>query len=251
MLSKYFSISSDDKLPNSLSNSDFNVNLINALPVTNVQNIYVESIQIPNNFYNIRDGTNGSQNNSLLITENGQPQVNVLVPQGQYLLNDFLTALDLAVNALMVGSVVTSTIDPVTKKLTMTFVGNTTILDASSPMAPVLGLATTTANQLVHVMDYITQLNGYQMVYLHSRDVASGNAIDAGRGYVSTVNSVSFHNVPFGSYGYKQINSEFLGHINYERPTSLTSINHVLRDNSGNKLDVGTGVVTIHYKVEY
>lgn len=236
---KLLVISSLDKISQSNSNSDFIFKFGDNLALQNVRGIYLNTISVPNVFYNVRDGSNGYRNNTLLITENGFAQVLVTVPQGQYLINDFLTALDLAINALMVGSVVTSTLDPLTKKIVMTFVGNTVILDATSTIAPVLGLSVTTADQLVHTMDYLPNLNGLEMVYVHSLELARGNAI-SDSGNISVLDSVSFNNVPFGAYATKIWQDVESSRIDFDNYRNLTFVPIILRDDRGNKLNTGT-----------
>jgi hypothetical protein len=248
-LEKLIILSSNDKDSNvSNNNSDFVVNLRETYYTQDIKRILVKEVQVPNNFYNIRDGTNGSQNNELKITEQGFGQVTATVPQGQYTITEYLTALDLAVNAVMVATVFTSTLDVATKKITMTGVGNTTILDATSNMASALGLQTTTANQLVHIMDALPNLSGINMVYVHSKDVAENHGIDGDSGLISVMESLSFHDVPFGAMGYKQNNDDELALIDYDQPKNLKTVLIVLRDDLGNKLDIGTSEMTVVLK---
>lgn len=246
---KLIILSSNDKESvSSFSNSNFVVNLKETYNTQDIKRILVKEIQVPNVFYNVRDGTNGSQNNTLLITEQGFAQVLATVPQGQYTIGTFLTALDVAINAVMVGTVITSALNPLTNKIEMTGVGNTTILDATSTIAQVIGLSTTTANQLNHVMDYLPDLSGINMVYVHSRDIAENHAIDGDAGMISVMECLSFHNVPFGAYGYKQNNDDELALIDYDQPRNLIRVNIVLRDSVGNILDIGTADMTVVLK---
>lgn len=257
-MEKLILITSNDKDPaQSSTNSDFTVELKEKYNTQNIRRVLVKDIQVPNVFYNVRS-SQGVVNNSFTFTETGQATQTVTVPEGQYTTTTLITALKTAIDAVLVAGVVTITQSALTQKLLFSFsVGTATIYSASDPtnpnlMANVLGIGTSTAVPAANITaDYIPDLQGIQMVYIHSQAIAEAHAIDAGKGLISVIEDVSFHNVPFGGMAFRQNNDDELALIEYSQPRNLSTIRIVLRDDKGNKLDIGTNKISIILKAFY
>lgn len=252
--SRYLRVSSEDKdAKASTSNSDFIVYLADKNSTQNISAITPISAWCPNVFYNIRSSY-GVVNNSLYLEENGQAAQLVSITEGQYTSDQLIVALQAAVNAAMVGSVLTITLNPITKKYTFTFVGNTVILydnDDGSTIGEAIGLSTTTANALVHVMDEIPNLNGITAVYFHSKQINSGGFLDGDSGTTSAFTWVDLSGVAFGGIGYREINEMELNTVSYQGKNNLSSLNIVLRDAEGNRLPIGSQRITVIFRVAF
>lgn len=265
-LEKLVVLSSYDKEDPSQSNSNFVVNLKERNATQSVNRIQVKDISIPNVFPNIRGSTySDQQNNQLVIDRLGVKSV-ITIPEGQYVIstlgvpppNDFITTLENAINANYGVNTVTITFDEVTQKLSFTwniadykFVSPTD--DARSLMNDVLGIteADTGTTGLVITASATPYLNGYDQVYIQSEQIAGANGIDGSFGLIPLIESISFHNTPFGGYAHKQQNDAELSQIVYEEPKNLSRVRITLRDVTGNLLDTGTHPITITFKVYF
>lgn len=252
-MEKIIIISSNDKdNASSNSNSDFVVNLKERYNTQNIKHVLIKEVQVCNCFYNVRSGTNGEQNNQFKMQETGEPDILFTIAEGQYTTATYITALQAAMNtALVVGSVAI-TQDPINQKLIFTFTGITAIfynLADGNLMAPVAGITVTTAAPAALInSDSLPNLSGVNMVYFHSREVGENHGINGDFGLINVVESLSFHDVPFGAYGYKQNNDDELALIQYDQPRNLNRISVTLRDDLGNKLDIGTTELTLTIK---
>ena len=251
---KLIRVTSSDRIPDDLSNNgSFTVELKENSLTQGVRSVVIKEVQCPNTFYNIRS-SNGFVNNVLTMQENGQPDINVVVPEGQYSLSTFITALDIAINALLVGGTVATTQDPLTLKLIFTFTGTTAIIydfDDGNVMASVLGItATTPSAQAVINADSLPNLSGISMIYFHSQEISQGNLIDGDSGIISVMESLSFHDVPFGATGYRQNDDDLMSSIDYPSVRNLSRINIRVRDQYGNRL-IPAGDVIITFKFFY
>jgi hypothetical protein len=264
-LEKIVVISSSDKEDSSQSNSDFVVALQEKYYTQGVNKIQVKEISLPNVFYNIR-GSGTLRNNRLLINEDGI-YVPFTIPEGQYVIsdlgtppaNDLLTTIENLVNPVVAlnGASVSLDFDAVSQKViwNWTFGGvpyGFVPKSEGNLMADVLGIAEGDESQVgntTQTPSYTPALNGYNMVYVQSKDLGESNGIDGDFGLIPLVESVSLHDSPFGSYAYKQSNDSELAEVRYENPRNLNRINITLRDVEGNKLDIGTNTMTITFKI--
>lgn len=252
---KYIRIDSSDRNPAyaGQNNSNFTVDLKETYLTQRVVSIRPYQAWVPNVFYNIRS-SQGIINNAIQLDENGVGVANITIPEGQYTITEFITALTAAINAALTASVVAITIDPASKKLIFTFVGNTIAFDADitavNNMMPVIGLASDKAYAAVQTMDYPYNLRGYDMVYIHSKTIGKGNLIDGDSGLISTIASVSFDNAEFGSMGYYQATYKDIDEISFTDPIDMSVVEIKLRDNKGNILDIGLDDMTIILRVE-
>ena len=253
---KLLRITSNDKyIPDSKTNSDFTVYLKEEYQTQEVKNITVYNAIVPNIFYNVvGSASNGTINNIFSYLENGQSASTVVVPEGQYLLADFLSALQTALNADLVSGSVLITLDNVTKKIVFTFTGTTVIiynLSDGNLMASLLGLTTTTADLGSITMNSVPDLSGLNEVYIHSKELADANLVDGDRGSISVVCAVSFSDAPFGTYAHYQATEYSNNRILYPDTRNITKISIRLRDNKGNVLDIGTHDLSLIVKMEY
>jgi hypothetical protein len=249
-LEKLVTISSDDKDSDSVSNSNFWISLKENYYTQNISRILIKEATVPNCFYNLSNGVgNGKQNNTLGYFD-GPVQQSFEIKQGQYNVDQFITAL--IAGFLSNGTNVAIVQDELTQKLIFTFDNLITIF-ADSFMAPVLGInsnlscqpATQTYSQ------YPPDLSGINAVNIHSSILAESNGIDGNSGLINLLERVSLHDIPYGSFGYKQNNDNDLAMVSYAQPKNLQRIDIRLRDTQGNILDIGTKKMSIVIKVYF
>lgn len=255
-------ISSDDKDNGSVSNSNFKVTLKERYSTQSVDRISVAEIIVPNCFYNISDGDtkkgNGPANNILLIDYSEiKTQININIPAGQYNILQLIATLQTTINNALTtyGASVIITRDDITNLLSFTFSNSGTYTFLSiSPMASVLGFnsnLTYTPSTFIITMSYPPDLSGINSVYIHSEALSDGSGIDANKGIINLVDAVSLHNVPYGTFAYKQTTDDAFALINYTMPRNLNVIDIRLRDREGNLLDIGTKRLTLIIKMYY
>jgi hypothetical protein len=249
-LEKLITISSDDKDADSNSNSDFFVSLKERFYTQQIQRIMVKEATVPNCFYNLSDGVNnGKQNNVLNYFDINNPLTFTIAP-AQYNIDQYITAL--IAGFLSNGIIVVITQDDLTQKLVFTFTNDTT-LDAKSSMAPVLGM-TNSFTCLAGVPtspQFPPDLSGINAVNIHSTAIGEAHGIDSNTGLISLVERVSLHDIPYGSFGYKQNNDSDLATIYFEQPRNLNRIDIRLRDTQGKILNIGTKKMTLVLKVYF
>jgi len=259
---KYVVISSDDKDPGSVSNSNFKVTLKERYATQSIDRIIIRECIVPNAFYNISDGDpikgNGPINNILLIeSSETKTQISVSVPAGQYNILQLIATLQSAINtqiAPLTASVVI-TRDDITNLLLFTFTttGIFTFLSIS-PMAQVLGFSSDISyipTTLSIRMPDPPDLSGINSVYIHSEALSDGSGIDASKGIINLVESVSMATTAYGTFSYKQNSDTELCTINYTMPRNLNVIDIRLRDREGNLLNIGTKRLTLMVKMYY
>lgn len=246
LTSKLISISSRDKLPESSSNSDFVVQLPEAALTQGVRGVSVKTVCVPNVFSNIRAGVN----NTLTFTDSVSGLLTTTIPAGQYSVSTLITAVELAFAAVSTGTVAIVQ-DALTGKLSFAFAGVNASIDAAASLSPVLGISQTSALSPVIVAGSLPDLSGVNMVYIHSREIASGYTIDSGFGLVSAIDTISFHDTPYGVFATKN-NFDFeMSTIKYTSPRNISRIRIVLRDDLGRRLDIGTANMYVILKVYF
>ena len=269
-LEKNIIISSEDKdSSSSNSNSDFVVNLKERYYTQNILKVLVSEVTVPNVFPNIRGPDYGTSQNNLLAVSTGGPPVSITIPEGQYLINssnpllDFTTVLTNLINASIGPATIAITYNELTNKLEFTMTGSNLTIYGSNDSPP---LSASGAQKLINdvlgigpnglvLLDGVAQsapfqvdLSGYQNVYVHSKEVALSHAIDGDSGLISVVSPVSLADAPYGSYAYRQNNDDELASISYDQVRNLSRISIILRDNLGNKLNVGNHKINIVLK---
>ena len=236
--------SSSDKLPESKSNSDFQLDFRSA-GLQNVRKILVSKITVPNVFYNIRSSY-GIVNNELKMLDGVTP-VSAAVPEGQYTMSQFLIALKTAIDAAIVGTVLI-TANPTTYKLLFAFApGPVTLLQESS-LASVIGLGADLVCAPSASCQSLYDLQGYSNLFVHSPELARSHGIDGGFGQISLLAMVSLATTPFGGNAFYQANDSELSEIVYDSVNPINTVTIILRDSKGNKLDIGTNEMTVVFK---
>lgn len=247
-LEKLITISSDDKDPDSVSNSNFWVSLKETYYTQNIIKILIKEATVPNCFYNLSDGTNnGKQNNQMSYSYLNFTN-SFAVPPGQYNIDQFMSAL--VFEFLASGHIVVITQDEITQKLIFNFSAHTITIFSNSSIAPVLGL---TENLICPLgvptsAQYPPDLSGINAVNIHSSIMAEGNGVDGNFGIINLLERVSLHDIPFGSFGYKQNNDSDLATITYAQPKNLNRVDIRLRDTQGNILNIGTKKLSLIIK---
>jgi hypothetical protein len=258
---KYVVISSDDKDVDSVSNSNFRVTLKERYATQSIDRIIIKEVIVPNAFYNISDGDpvkgNGPANNILIYSSTGTGELKTSIQAGQYNILQLIATLQAEMNSLLVSysASVVITRDDITNLLSFTFTGPFVFtLLSISPMAPVLGFNSNITyiptTQIIRMPDP-PDLSGINSVYIHSEALSDGSGIDASKGIINLVESVSMATTAYGTFAYKQNSDTELCTINYTMPKNLNVIDIRLRDREGNLLSIGTKRLTLMVKMYY
>ena len=268
-LEKLVTISSNDQDVNlSNSNSDFTVVLNERNLSQGVNRVMIKECTVPNVFPNIRGESYGSSQNNIFRFQDGLGNLSspVEIPEGQYVIstlgvppaNDLITVLETIYNATVAlpGETVSITLDPITNKLNFTFAGGITGYNfantSDSPLNNSLGIVGPLPSASLNFdAQGIPDLVGYKNVYIHSKDIADLNGVDAGFGLISLAEPVSLVDTPYGAYSYKKNNDDELASIVFEQPRNLSVIRIVLRDENGVKLDIGSHTMNIVFKAYF
>lgn len=181
----------------------------------------------------------------------GAATYNAVVPEGQYILTDYVVALQTAMNAVA-GGTITVSVDPTTNRILFQDTVPITILpfSAGNSAGNLTGI-TREQTGLSVLADALPDLSGIDYVFVHSRDVSNAFSIDGDSGLISAMEGVSLHNTQFGANAYYQSNDVIGSEITYDKGKNLSRIQIVLRDNLGNRLDIGTSKVIIIFKIWY
>lgn len=244
--SRYIRVSSEDKDVNaSASNSDFIINMSSFMgDIDNIKGVCIKHISFPNIFYNIYNYGSGlstsgvSLNNNRFVFQDsgsGSPQI-AIVPPGQYTINQFIAALQTAINAVASGGItVTITFNVNTDILTFTWAGGTaTLLTANNTMANIVGLSANIGPSGAQTLQAPFNLTGQTELYVHSNTIANGNLYEPS-GTFGVVDVVPI-NAGFGSMVYSNYNEEEFNKIlysPYDYKRSYRQIDIRLRNRDG------------------
>ena len=192
-MSRIYRIDSRDKVGVNDTNTNFSINTIS----TDIKNIKVKQIVIPNLFNNIRDGTD--QNNILNFTS-GALSLNVTVPPGFYSLDQLLFYINDQLNGGGGALGLIFTYNETTGLINITNGGADIVLLASSPMAYVLGLMEnlTILTMTSSVIPNKPNLFNYSMIYVNSRKLSNGYNMITSEGRQSIIATIPL-NTPYGS----------------------------------------------------
>jgi hypothetical protein len=255
---KYVVISSDDKDIDSVSNSNFRVTLKERYATQSIDRIIIKECIVPNAFYNISDGDpvkgNGPANNQFIFASATTGNLTINLTTGQYNILQLIATLQSAMDTELApfGITVIITRNDITNLLLFTFSTEVWTLYGFSSMAPVLGFK----DDIVQVGTNILMpdppdLSGINSVYIHSEALSDGSGIDASKGIINLVESVSMATTAYGTFAYKQNSDTELCTINYTMPKNLNVIDIRLRDREGNLLSIGTKRLTLMVKMYY
>jgi len=253
-------ISNDDKdTSESKSNSDFVCYLKENVSVQESNYLVVKSITLPNFFYNVRSGAYGSllQNDTFVFQElSPLTTFAVVIPQGQYLISDYIVALQAAMNAVLVSGTVAITIDPVTQKLRFTCTGTSISVfsrDNGNTAYALVGAFEdfNTPNFGTQPMPFLPDFSGVQNVYLESRELARSHGNDPSFGLIDIVGEVNLSNTEFGQYAHYEAPETELNTINFLNTRNIQRIDIRLVDGQGNTLPIGNGRISLTLKYYY
>lgn len=253
-------LSNDDKdTQESKSNSDFVCYLKESVSCQETNYIVAKSFTIPNFFYNVRGSANyGEASNNTFVFQEQAPLATfaVQVPEGQYLLSDYITALQSAMNAVLVSGSVAITIDPTTGKLIFNCTGTQINIfsQANGNTSYALVGANETNNTgffVAQTLDNLPDLSGIQNVYIESRELARSHGNDPSFGLIDILGEVNLSNTEFGAYAHYEAPETELNTINYLNTRNIQRIDIRIVDRQGNILPIGNGRVSVVLKYYY
>ena len=260
MNSRLIYISSDDKnTSESQSNSEFVCYLKENVSVQASNYLVLKNVCVPNFFYNVRGSVNYKEaSNNTFVFQELAPLATfaVQVPEGQYILSDYITALQGAMNAVLVSGTVAITIDPVNGRLVFTCTG--TQINIFSQSNGNLSYALVGADEqkdtgffVAQTLDNLPDLSGIQNVYIESKELAPAHGNDPTFGLINILGQVNLSNTEFGAYGFFETNDTELGIVNYQNTRNIQRVDVRVVDGQGNTLPIGNGRVSLTVKYHY
>lgn len=239
-------LSSDDKAISTDSNSSFYVNLDEKTLTQGCYAASVKEISVPNSEYNVR--SSGAQNNILLFQENGQPDAQVVIPEGQYTISTFMAAIQSGMNAVLVSGTVAVSQNSLTQKIEMVYTGTSAIMynkDDGNLLADSMGVFTTSADTANYTADYPPNLSGYQLLNVHCKQISRNGSMASSSGLINAIETISFHNTPYGAYANRTNDSDTFNINLYDTVNNIQRLDIRVRDLQGNLIDIGTKKVYI------
>ena len=257
--SRVIYISNDDKdIEESKSNSDFVCYLKERVSVQESNYAILKTITLLNGFYNVRGAAYGDAQNNTLVFSELAPAATfaVSVPEGQYLIADYISALEAAMNLVLVSGTVAITQNPVTGKLLFTCTGTQiTIFSGQNGNTSFELIGNPeTSNSITGAivpMPFLPDLSGIQDVYIESRELAPGAGNDPSFGIINIVGQINLSNTPFGAYAHFQANDDELATLNYKNTRNIQRIDIRVVDRQGNLLPLGNGRCSLSLKYFY
>jgi len=247
--------SNDQEEAESESNSNFVCYLKERVSVQESNYAIVKTITIPNFFYNVRGGVYAEESNNTLVFSELAPPATfaVSVPEGQYVISDYITALENAMNAVLVSGTVAITQNPVNGKLLFTCTGTQITIfsgDNGNTSYELIGNPKT-SNSITGAivpMPFLPDLSGIQNVFIESRELGSGQGNDPTFGLINIIGQVNLSNTEFGQYATYQSNDDELSTLNYKNERNIERIDIRLVSDQGTSLPVGNGRVSLSLK---
>lgn len=255
-------VSSDFRSLSTMSTTNFEVLYGNTQLIQAISKIVMVNADVPNVFYNINNTGYNFQNignNRFIYTNSGNVQVSVVIPPGQYSIDQILTIInnDIVLNGLYTPTNgITFSLDSITGKVKYTNTTGSQLFginnglnipnfpNLTSTLSNYLGFQDGTPWQYVLNKTALNfpNLNGLAEVYITSQKMSDFSSLIAGYGIVFPVILNIPLDKPFGSYvNYRNYNPE-LADIEFPSITqgvNLQSIDLQVRDKWGNILDMG------------
>ena len=223
-------------------------------PLSNVNAIALKTVTFRNNVYNILDGVN----ELTFEASDGVTTVNatVTLPVGQYSVTQFMTELEILINAelIPIGATIEFELDLVSYKIGYTMTGGTYIsfIDTSS-MADIIGLSETTSQVLIGEFQNIPSLGGLTSVTVNIRTKLPMTILNRAENdalYTSSIGVVPV-NVGFGllqTYSQPDLQDAMLV---FTHPYDLTNVQFQIRDPDGRLLTQQRNDLIIEIMVYY
>jgi len=252
-------ISTNDRdIEESKSNSDFVCYLKERVSVQQSNYAILKTITVPNVFYNVRGANYGSKQNNIFVFSEVSPAQTfaVSVEPGQYLIADYITALEAAMNAVLVSGTVAINQDPITGKLTFVCTGTQITIFSGQNGNTSFALVGNPENSDsltsgIVPMPFLPDLSGIQNVFIESRELAYGTGNDPTFGLISIVGQVNLSETPFGAYASYQSNDTELSTINYKNEKNIQRIDIRLVSDTGDTLPIGNGRISLSLRYYY
>tara|TARA_R110000851_G_scaffold18394_3_gene57855 strand:+ start:6487 stop:7290 length:804 start_codon:yes stop_codon:yes gene_type:complete len=231
--SRLLRLSSEDKTLG--DNGRFTIDILSSGGIIdNVKGYIVHSMQCPNVFDNIPTYAN----TLTLTTTAGAVVYTVTVPNSYYYFDDFIVALQTAINASIPDSVVVAkTGTAPTQQISFTFTGDAyTLVLSTSTIASRIGLLVdlVAADGVATAVQSIPNLIGETEVYAHSRVLAPNNLIE-GSGSFSVIDKLNLDK-QYGDMCYQDMESDtvhFKKYFPFESLKTLRTIRITLRNRTG------------------
>lgn len=207
------------------TSSSFDILLNQEVPMDSLK---LQSVTIPNTFYNIT-----SSNNSFTVTE-GANTVSVSLTPGLYSINTLLTLLGTALtdNATLTGTY-TCTLDSITQYVTISCTTNFTVISTGA-LARQLGFVNATAQAGTEVATELYDLSSLREVYIQVTNIPVSSLFNSG--VRNIIGKVPLVGAQFGEIVYHSYDSEATM-INFVSTELVDTIGISLVDSSGNLMD--------------
>lgn len=242
-------ISSSNRSDKTQDNGNFQVNFISGR-LQNVHRVVIESVSLPNLFYNINE-----HNNTLIFYDSSDVEHTVTIPVGQYKLifgtshtdaDDLFVALKAVIDPLLGANSITFTLNPVTKKITAILSGGAQMTFFNSleaipnGMSDVIGYTQDSVKANAFTFADFPALDGATNINLYSTALASGHgAFNSNLSTVPIIPAGIQVGSSFGSFILWRSNDDDLSEITYENPVDLTTIDFQIRDEYNRLLSLG------------
>ena len=238
-------INSRNRLPESLSSSNFSYNIGSTIEI---QELALKSVSLPNTAYNI----NINNSNFNFIYNGGFNAVGL--PFGHYNINSIIAALISGVGTAVGNPTALSiTIDPITQKLQYTFAQPTQIYIGG--LAPLIGF-NTSLNTLYPLLPAtvinaptLPNLQGSMNYYIASRTLAQGtNALLYNAVRNLAILAVIPNSVPFGSVIQYMPTDILLDLKSYAGKQNIQQIDIVVLDTEFNVVELNGAEIELTFK---
>ncbi len=232
----------------SKSTSDFIYSLGESLEVSDIA---IKSVSMVNAEYNIKQGHNN------LVVNDGTSDFNLIVPVGQYNINQLITEITDQLTA-QYGGTNTITLSSTTKKL---FFSSTTPLrygtdTKTSPLGFILGLgdepnalSTTYFPEFpspAFVTNYLPNLQGSNNYHISSATLGQGQGSLLKNNEKKPIILSVLNNVDFGDVINYEVNEIKLNQRHFNRPTNIQDIDIKVLDHDNEVVDLhGTNIEII------
>lgn len=252
--SRELRISSVQRISESDSITNFNVNLSRMTETNNIVRIVCKAVSFPNNVYNIQS----PNNKFVLFVENTEP-INffkIEIPEGFYNSTLIRSTIEGLLNPLLAPYSTVISIDQnnVDGKMIITssneLIRVVTNPELESELSLYLGFVGNYDLSLSNLAVYQPSLQGLVEAYVHCFELGEGNYVDGDVENHDIICKVPV-NVPYGRYVNYELNDNELNSINFEVPRNFDNIRIQLKDINDNLIKLNGGIFTIIVKLYY
>lgn len=227
----------------SKSASDFIYSLGESLEVSDIA---IKSVSMVNAEYNIKTGHN------TLVVNNGASDFNLIIPVGQYDINQLMTEVSSQLTTLF-GGTNTLTLQTITKKI---FFNTTTALrygtdPVASPVGYILGLGDEkfdtypSSPSSSFLAPYLPNLQGSNNYHISSATLGQGQGSLLKNNEKKPIILSVLNNVNFGDLIQYEVNEIKLNQRHFNRPTNIQDIDIKILDDDNEIVDLHNTPVEI------